>query len=213
MYLNTNKKYSRTYYAICNQTFHLSANPCGYSHTINPKLKYAVLYTCLLLLHQGPGHTPTSATRCPPRRRELPQQRKVELVGENCPVILPKCRLPSYIQGSFTCRKSATWDRRLYFPSEGRRAEYFFALKNPTASAGFEPANLGTKGQHATPSRLLYTYNGQVWDSSKEVLKYTDIFFLLTINKDISKDMKTKPQQTTVTLQISYIIGTSNPLF
>jgi hypothetical protein len=27
----------------------------------------------------------------------------------------------------------------------------FFRLKNPTASAGFEPANLGTKGQHATP--------------------------------------------------------------
>ena len=27
----------------------------------------------------------------------------------------------------------------------------FFALKNPTASAGFEPANLGTKVQHATP--------------------------------------------------------------
>jgi hypothetical protein len=25
-----------------------------------------------------------------------------------------------------------------------------FALKNPTASTGFEPANLGTKGQHAT---------------------------------------------------------------
>jgi len=44
-----------------------------------------------------------------------------------------------------------TWDRRLYFPSEGRRAEDFFAFKNPTASAGFEPTNLGTKGQHATP--------------------------------------------------------------
>ena len=27
----------------------------------------------------------------------------------------------------------------------------FFALKNPTATAGFEPANLGTKGQHAIP--------------------------------------------------------------
>ena len=27
----------------------------------------------------------------------------------------------------------------------------FFRPKNPTASAGFEPANLGTKGQHATP--------------------------------------------------------------
>jgi hypothetical protein len=29
-----------------------------------------------------------------------------------------------------------------YFPSQGRRAEDFFALKNPTASAGFETANL-----------------------------------------------------------------------
>ena len=27
----------------------------------------------------------------------------------------------------------------------------FFRPKNPTASAEFEPANLGTKGQHATP--------------------------------------------------------------
>ena len=27
----------------------------------------------------------------------------------------------------------------------------FFHPKNPTASAGFEPANLGTKGQHAAP--------------------------------------------------------------
>jgi len=44
-----------------------------------------------------------------------------------------------------------TWDRRIYFPSEARRAEDFYALKNPMASAGFEPANLGTKGQHATP--------------------------------------------------------------
>jgi hypothetical protein len=52
------------------------------------------------------------------------------------------------------CRKSTTWDRRLYFPSEGRRAEDFYALKNPTASAGFEPAKLGTKGQHATPRPL-----------------------------------------------------------
>jgi len=33
-------------------------------------------------------------------------------------------------------------------PKEGV-LRIFFALKNPTASAGFEPANLGTKGQHA----------------------------------------------------------------
>ena len=46
--------------------------------------------------------------------------------------------------------------RRLYFPSEGRGAEDFFSPKNPTASAGFEPANLGTKGQHATPRHAVH---------------------------------------------------------
>jgi hypothetical protein len=30
----------------------------------------------------------------------------------------------------------------------------FFALKNPTASVGFEPANFGSKGQHATSKPL-----------------------------------------------------------
>jgi hypothetical protein len=51
--------------------------------------------------------------------------------------------------------------RRFYFPSEGRHTEDFFALKNPTASAGFGPANVGTKGQHATsrpPKPLIGVY-------------------------------------------------------
>jgi len=52
-------------------------------------------------------------------------------VGENRPVILPEIATSTSIQGSFTCRKSETWDPWLYFPSEGRRAEDFFALKNP----------------------------------------------------------------------------------
>jgi len=65
-------------------------------------------------------------------------------VGENWPVILPEIATSTSIQGSFTCHKSATWDPRLYFPSEGRRVEEFFALKILTASTRFEPANLGT---------------------------------------------------------------------
>ena len=65
--------------------------------------------------------------------------------------ILPEnVRLPRNSHGYFTCRKSTTWDRRLYFPSELCRAEDFFGLNNPMASVGFEHANLGTKGQHAT---------------------------------------------------------------
>jgi len=35
------------------------------------------------------------------------------------------------------------------------RIIFLFTLKNPTASAGFEPANLGTKGQHATSRKSL----------------------------------------------------------
>jgi hypothetical protein len=42
-----------------------------------------------------------------------------------------------------------TWGRRLYFPSEGRRAVDFMALKNPSPSAGFEPANLESNFKHA----------------------------------------------------------------
>jgi hypothetical protein len=36
-------------------------------------------------------------------------------------------------------------------PAKEGMLRIFFALKNPTALARFEPANLGTKGHHATP--------------------------------------------------------------
>ena len=65
-------------------------------------------------------------------------------------ILRENARLPRNIQESFTCRKSTTWYRRLYFPSETACWGLFFALKNPTASVGSEPANLSTKGQHAT---------------------------------------------------------------
>jgi hypothetical protein len=89
-----------------------------------------------------------------------PSSEMWNMLGEKRPVIWPKVASSTLLKGSFTCRKSTTWDRRLYFPSEGSRAEDLFALKNPTASAGFEPANLGTKGQHATtrPPKPLLPY-------------------------------------------------------
>ena len=40
-----------------------------------------------------------------------------------------KWRVPRHFLGSFYMQQSTTWDRRLYFPSEGRRAEDFFAVK------------------------------------------------------------------------------------
>ena len=95
------------------------------------------------------SNVPTFATS---RLQEIPAAKDGTTWARNGRWILPEnARLPRNIQGSFTCRKCTTWERRLYFPSEGRRAEdFFFALKTPAALVGFEPANLGTKGQHAT---------------------------------------------------------------
>jgi hypothetical protein len=78
--------------------------------------------------------------------------------------ISSRIRLPRNSKDLLHAAKSATWDRWLYFPFEGRRAEEFFALKNPTASAGFEPANLGTKGQQATsrPSKPIIQYTDKI---------------------------------------------------
>ena len=54
------------------------------------------------------------------------------------------------LSGSFTCRKFANGtDGFTSLPKEGV-LRILFVLKNRTASAGVEPANLGTKGQHAT---------------------------------------------------------------
>jgi hypothetical protein len=67
-------------------------------------------------------------------------------------------RLPRKSQGSFTCRKSVTWDRRL------RRSACcgFFRPKNPMASAGFEPVILGTRGMLTTRPPTPLT----LWDTT-----------------------------------------------
>ena len=80
-----------------------------------------------------------------------PSSERRKYLSQKLPVIQTEsCDFDAYTLGSFICRKYSTLDKRLYFPSERRRAQDFFALKNPTASAGFEHAKLGTKGQHAT---------------------------------------------------------------
>ena len=49
-----------------------------------------------------------------------PSSQRWNYVGEKWPMNFAwNDRLPRSIQESFTCRKSTTWDRRLYFPSDG----------------------------------------------------------------------------------------------
>jgi hypothetical protein len=47
--------------------------------------------------------------------------------------------LPHKSQGSLTCHKSASWDRWLYFPSEGRHAVDFFPRKIRSLWLGSNP--------------------------------------------------------------------------
>jgi len=91
---------------------------------------------------------PLFTTRCLHIRQYLrdPSGGSVNCGQECCPVILPKWRLPRHL-GIFDIRHGT--DGFTSPPKEGM-LRIFFALKNSTASAGFEPANLGTKGQHAT---------------------------------------------------------------
>jgi hypothetical protein len=79
-------------------------------------------------------------------------------MGEKWPRILPKVATSTSLLGSFTCRKAQHGTDGFTSPPKEGVLRNFFRPKNPTASAGFEPANLGTKGQHTTsrpPKPLL----------------------------------------------------------
>ena len=66
--------------------------------------------------------------------------------------ILPEnARLPHNIQESFTCRNYATWDRRLHFRSEGRRAEDFFRPEKSNVFSRVWTRKLG----YQRPARYL----------------------------------------------------------
>ena len=73
------------------------------------------------------------------KRRKRTPAAEGGTMGEKLPRILPKSATSTSLLGSFTCRKFTTWDRRLYFPSEGRRAEDFFALKIRRLRPGLNP--------------------------------------------------------------------------
>ena len=100
-----------------------------------------------------PLEVPTFAARCLYVRNDArdPSSERWNCGREICPVILPKFRLPRkfrYLIHAANLRHGT--DGFTSPPKEGV-LRIFFALKIATASAGFEPANLGTKGQHATP--------------------------------------------------------------
>jgi len=114
-----------------------------------------------------PLDVPTSSARClHVQRRERP------LAEEGGTLFRIRIGLPPNSRDLLHAENLRHGTDGFTSPSEGRHAEDFFAIKNPTASAGFEPANLGTKGQHATsrPPKPISRSAGQeifrvVWNS------------------------------------------------
>jgi len=72
-------------------------------------------------------------------------------MGEKWLIILPKVATSTSLLGSFTCRKFTTWDRRLYFPSEGRHAEDFFTQKIRQLWLGLNPRTWVPKASTLNP--------------------------------------------------------------
>jgi hypothetical protein len=70
-------------------------------------------------------------------------------MGEKWPIILPKWQLPRQFWVLLHAVKHNMGQTAL-LPLRRKACWGLFHPKNPTASAGFEPTNLGTKGQHAT---------------------------------------------------------------
>jgi hypothetical protein len=60
----------------------------------------------------------------------------------------------------FSCCKSTTWDRQLYFPSKGKHAMDFITLKIHRPRPGLNPRTLGPVASTLTtrPPRATYTY-------------------------------------------------------
>jgi hypothetical protein len=91
---------------------------------------------------------PILATRCPRSysTRSALQRRELELMG-----ILPRMPTSMVHLGIFYMPQILRHGTHGLTSLQKEGALRIFALKNPTASARFEPANLGSRGQYANP--------------------------------------------------------------
>ena len=98
----------------------------------------------------------------PPRppRRERSQRRKWELWARMLSGNFAEMTTSTPFRDLLHARKSTTWDRRLYFPSEGRRAEDFSPLKIRRLWPGLNPRTWVLKANTLPLDHRsrLYTY-------------------------------------------------------
>jgi hypothetical protein len=75
-------------------------------------------------------------------------------MGEKWPVKFSLTNATSTSLGSLSCRKAATGDGRLYFTSEGRHAENFFARKIRRLRPGLNPRSWASMLTTRPPKQL-----------------------------------------------------------
>jgi hypothetical protein len=92
-------------------------------------------------------------------------------------------RLLRKSQVSFTCRKSATWDRRLYFPSEGRHAVDFFARNIRRLRPSSNPRSWVPEARMLTTRLLTPLFWGTTWNLNPRIKEgLTRLFRLHTLH-------------------------------
>jgi len=86
--------------------------------------------------------------------------------------ILPEIATSTSIRGSFTCRKSTTWDPRLCFPSEEGRAEKSFALKNPDGFGRVWTRELGHINKEGYAEKIFTICLYVIWCRRTNFMSY-----------------------------------------
>jgi hypothetical protein len=117
----------------------------GY-HPVAPRsLRYVPLYTALYF-------RPSSPEVLHAKRHERHLLVKDGIGREMAGQFGLRFRLSRKSQGSFTCLKSATYERRLYFPFKGRHAVDFFARKMRRIRPGCTPRSGTPPASRRPPS-------------------------------------------------------------
>jgi hypothetical protein len=112
-----------------------------------------------------------------PSSNEADETRVRKMAAEFCR------RVPIMLVGFFfSCRKSTTWDRRLYFSSEGSRATDFITLKIHRPRRGLNPRILG-----AVPMiKIMMKVNNN--DKGNDQFREKDKRFTINLPYDMKYD-------------------------
>jgi hypothetical protein len=148
-----------------------------------------------------PLDVPTFSARClhvQRRERHLVAEGGTLRGRETFRQIPSRIRLPHNSRDLLNAANLQHWTDGFTSPPKEGVLRIFFALKNPTSSAGFEPTNLGTKGQHAT-SRPPKSYRAS---------KYYQVFLFVQLNAQL--DHSRLKLTLKFTLKCSYMFRLTN---